>query len=88
MRTNAFLVVLLVAIAGSAGPARAQEYPWCAHYDMGDEALNCGFVSYAQCMATVSGIGGSCMANNTYRPAAPAARPIRRAHRQAVHAPS
>jgi hypothetical protein len=30
--------------------------------------MNCGFVSFNQCLATVSGIGGFCIQNNTYRP--------------------
>ena len=52
-------------------PARAQNYPWCAQYSgraLGG-AQNCGFVSFAQCMATVSGIGGFCVQNTMYRPA-------------------
>jgi hypothetical protein len=47
--------------------AKAQNYPWCAHYDKGDDSLNCGFVSFEQCMVTVRGIGGFCMQNNTYQ---------------------
>ena len=38
--------------------------------------MNCGFVSFAQCMATVSGIGGFCVQNNTYQP------PARRAQKE------
>jgi hypothetical protein len=30
--------------------------------------MNCGFVSFAQCMATVSGIGGFCIVNTQYQP--------------------
>jgi hypothetical protein len=34
---------------------------WCAYYDLGEGgATNCGFSTYQQCLATVSGIGGSC----------------------------
>jgi hypothetical protein len=60
------------AIAGAAAPARAQNYPWCAQYAMGDDGggTNCGFVSYAQCMATLSGMGGFCNRNTQYVPAA------------------
>jgi hypothetical protein len=47
--------------------AQAQNYPWCAQYGTGMGGMNCGFVSFAQCMATVSGIGGFCMQNNTYQ---------------------
>jgi hypothetical protein len=48
-------------------------YPWCAHYggrDMGG-APSCGFVSYAQCMATIQGMGGWCSENPWYEPAPP-----------------
>jgi hypothetical protein len=39
---------------------------------MGDDGggTNCGFVSYAQCMATLSGMGGFCNRNTQYVPAA------------------
>jgi hypothetical protein len=54
------------AVAGTA-PAAAQNYPWCADYgDIGDGGSNCGFVSFAQCQATISGIGGSCRRNPFY----------------------
>ena len=46
------------------------KYPWCAQYSgraLGG-AQNCGFVSFAQCMATVSGIGGFCVQNTMYQP--------------------
>jgi hypothetical protein len=58
--------------------ARAQNYPWCAHYDKGDGGMNCGFTSFAQCLTDVSGLGGFCEQNNTYvPPAAPAPSPHR-----------
>ena len=64
------LLALIGAITVLGTPAQAQNYPWCAQYSgraLGG-AMNCGFVSFAQCMATVSGIGGFCVQNNTYRP--------------------
>jgi Protein of unknown function (DUF3551) len=66
-----FLLVLTVAAAASAvgTNAEAQNYPWCAQYGNGTGgAMNCGFSTYGQCMADVSGIGGFCIRNNTYRP--------------------
>jgi hypothetical protein len=36
---------------------------WCAHYGTGLEGMNCGFYSFEQCRATVSGVGGFCQAN-------------------------
>jgi hypothetical protein len=42
----------------------AQAAPWCAHYSgRGGGGTNCGFYSFQQCMATVSGIGGYCARN-------------------------
>src|SRR5438105_12047186 len=57
--------VAVLALAADTKPAEAMViYPWCAHYSgrMGG-APNCGFVTYAQCRATISGLGGSCMQN-------------------------
>ena len=87
MRTNIttllFGAVALLAVSPwMATPARAEiEYPWCAQYGGGREGLgatNCGFVTLAQCRATVSGIGGFCIQNPMY-PAAPD-QPRRRKH--------
>lgn len=50
-----------VAIVQSGGTAQAREYPWCARYDW--TTSNCGFVSYNQCLATISGVGGRCEPN-------------------------
>jgi hypothetical protein len=60
----------VIGVAVLAGRAEAQNYPWCAVYDTGDAAYNCGFTTYEQCRATVSGIGGTCMVNTQYNPAA------------------
>jgi Protein of unknown function (DUF3551) len=59
-------IVLLTSLAGTA--AHAQNYPWCAQYtgSMGG-SMNCGFTTWAQCQADVSGIGGFCIRNDTYR---------------------
>ena len=48
--------------------AHADQYRWCAVYsgDRGDGGTNCGFVTYKQCMDTVSGIGGWCEPNPFY----------------------
>jgi hypothetical protein len=65
------LLLIAVSIVSATillGPsARAQNYPWCAHYSKGDDGLSCAFVSFEQCMETVRGIGGFCMQNNTYQ---------------------
>ena len=48
-----------LAVAGAMStPAQAQNYPWCAYYGgvPGGGGTNCGFTTFEQCMATVSGI--------------------------------
>jgi hypothetical protein len=67
----ALFVFAIAGAAALASPARAQNYPWCAQYgrDTGGP-MNCGFSTYQQCMEDVSGIGGFCIRNNTYRPPA------------------
>ncbi len=56
-------------IAAFATPAAAVEYPWCAQYGgSGNGGRNCGFSTYSQCRATVSGIGGFCERNQFYQP--------------------
>jgi len=70
MKLVLFAVAILAAAAVLTTPAKAQNYPWCAQYSgraLGG-AQNCGFVSFAQCMATVSGIGGFCVRNTLYQP--------------------
>ena len=57
--------MLLAALPNSAS---AQNYPWCAQYGWRDGPRNCGFVSWNQCMATVSGVGGFCERNAMYVP--------------------
>lgn len=62
MRRMVLLSVLaLVVLAKTGGPAAAKEYPWCAYYD--SSTYNCGFYTFAQCMATITGIGGHCAIN-------------------------
>lgn len=67
-----FLLVFAVVASTTAlgTTAQAQNYPWCAQYTGRgfDGAMNCGFTSFQQCLADVSGIGGFCVRNNTYRP--------------------
>jgi Protein of unknown function (DUF3551) len=61
----------LCALGFTAGvePASAEiTYPWCAQYNGGrGGGRNCGFWTYQQCMATVSGNGGYCETNAMYR---------------------
>ncbi len=54
----------------AASPARASDaYAWCATYGGRDGGgTNCGFVTLAQCRATIFGIGGVCYENPRYEP--------------------
>jgi uncharacterized protein DUF3551 len=57
--------VAMVTMANA--PAAAIEYPWCADYNLRGGATNCGFMTWEQCRATVSGVGGYCRQNPFYR---------------------
>lgn len=69
---------VIAAVNGLVQPAHAIEYPWCAQYGgHGDGGRNCGFASFEQCMATVSGIGGFCERNSFYQGSRQLKRPRR-----------
>ena len=79
MKKFGFTVCVLGTIAGAAlaAPAHAEvQYPWCAEYRGHVGGTNCGFVTYQQCLETISGVGGNCYPNPAYRP--PVERPRRR----------
>jgi Protein of unknown function (DUF3551) len=66
------LALCALGFAAGSEPASAEiTYPWCAQYSGGGDgpggARNCGFWTYQQCMATVSGNGSYCEANAMYR---------------------
>jgi Protein of unknown function (DUF3551) len=81
MRLLLFMLGISIGIVCVGKPAEAQNYPWCAILNMRARAVNCGFVSSAQCMTYVSGIGGFCIQNNTYQPP-PGPRSPTRVHRR------
>jgi hypothetical protein len=64
------MIFLLAAILGAAvvstTEAKAQYFPWCATYSVKGGGESCSFVSFAQCRANVSGIGGFCYQNPWY----------------------
>jgi hypothetical protein len=73
-------LAFLVAVVGAAPSSFAQsayDYPWCALYGSraGGGAQSCYYATYAQCMATMSGIGGTCVRSPYYR--GPQRRPSR-----------
>jgi len=80
--------ILFAAIAFSTG-AQAQNYPWCAEYGGGEMGggMNCGFTTYEQCMATLSGMGGFCNRNTQYvpPPGPTPATPYPRHHKRHAH---
>lgn len=65
MKQLLFALSVVAAAFEFVAPAKAQNYPWCAQYSTRDGST-CGFTTFQQCMATVSGIGGFCIQNNTY----------------------
>src|SRR5437588_11079990 len=70
MKPVVCLLGTLIVTTAIGTPAHAQNYPWCAYYSgraLGG-AINCGFTTFQQCLATVSGIGGFCEPNTVYRP--------------------
>ena len=50
---------MALVYAGSARAANAEA--WCAYYN--DESTNCGFATFQQCEADISGVGGYCSRN-------------------------
>ena len=69
MKMWLFVFAVLAATIAIGQRARAQNYPWCAHSTK-DGGFNCGFTSFQQCLADISGIGGFCEQNYTYQPPA------------------
>ena len=67
MRPLLIIVGVFAAIVCIETPAEAQNYPWCAYYGPEFGATNCGFVTFQQCLAALSGVGGSCGANPQYQ---------------------
>jgi hypothetical protein len=80
MRAILMVLPALAALAMFTPTAsHADPYKWCAEYSGGRDgtgATNCGFVTYQQCLATISGIGGMCTPNPRYT--GPAQRKPRR----------
>ncbi len=57
MRSFSAISIVLAVLAVTVA-ARA-EGSWCAHYGRSG-GMNCGFHSFEQCQAAVSGTGGFC----------------------------
>jgi len=81
---KALIIATGLAVAASALPsgAQAQNYPWCAVYGgRSGGGQNCGFSTFEQCMATLSGMGGFCQRNTQYVPGAGPHAAYRNRHR-------
>jgi len=67
-------VSLVAALIGDVRPSAAHAwFPWCAQYHDRSGITECSFVTFQQCLATVRGIGGSCV-QNWYPPPAESRR--------------
>jgi uncharacterized protein DUF3551 len=77
MKLSLFFLGILAATVCVGQSAEAQNYPWCAYYGPHFGATNCGFATFQQCLAAISGVGGSCGANPMYQPAPRPYRPPR-----------
>jgi hypothetical protein len=72
MQRSAFVALLLTAAAFAPRTAAAgYNLPWCANYYEPPNVIACSFTSFAQCMASVSGVGGHCTQNILYPPPPP-----------------
>jgi hypothetical protein len=76
MRTIPLVGIIFVTLSLSTVGARA-DGTWCAYYVL---HTNCGFYSFQQCVAAISGNGGFCQPNTFSAPAA-AGEPRRRYRR-------
>ena len=68
MRSSLFILGIFTATLCVAQPAAAQNDRWCAYYDFAfGGATNCGFSTFQQCLAAVSGnSSSSCGPNPQY----------------------
>ena len=56
-----FIAALAIAALSILSvPAEARSYKWCAEYGPGHGGINCGFTTFRQCQAAISGNGGFC----------------------------
>jgi tetratricopeptide (TPR) repeat protein len=81
MRISVFCSLIIAAALALGAPAKAKEPGWCATYRNGGN--NCGFNTYEQCMAAISGVGGFCNRSPYAEPEKPAARKEREAEPKA-----
>lgn len=69
MKSSLFATGIILAVGAFVTSAHAQNYPWCARYGGGmGGGENCGFTTFQQCQATLSGMGGFCERNTQFVP--------------------
>jgi hypothetical protein len=59
---------------------RPQNAPWCVDYVYLENAVDCAFYDYRQCIETASGVGGYCFENRWISIAERKRRPEWRPH--------
>lgn len=65
---SAVAVLGMYAVVGNPAPVQAEVlYRWCSTAPDDGNIRNCAFNTQAQCLATISGIGGRCLANPQFR---------------------
>ena len=81
LKIDALVLGCIVLLVGSnIGAAQsAYDYPWCAVYTKTSGAMSCYYTSFQQCMATMRGIGGTCV-RSPYDNAEPRGGPRSRRH--------
>ena len=80
MRLLLSTLTIVLALIGVGTSAEAQNYPWCALYG-GIGGQNCGFTTFQQCQAALSGGADFCQPNTQYVPP-PGPHPLTRAQRR------
>jgi hypothetical protein len=62
------MMATLLAAVTAAHAQSAYDYPWCAVYgdSSGPGTISCYYKTREQCMATLSGIGGTCILSPYY----------------------
>ncbi len=66
MRFATLAAAAVVLSSFVASPVQADPYRWCAEYGKRDSWTSCYFVTYEQCQAAISGVGGFCRQNPFY----------------------
>jgi hypothetical protein len=80
----AVTVIAGAAVLAAPAPAKAVVYyPWCAYFtERGGGSSTCSFDTWAQCRATISGIGGNCYQNPDTPPSGVLRAKIHKRHRK------